>query len=218
MATRKFAHEESYRGKDMLAKAASKQVVICGVGALGSNLADMLCRQGFSKIRIIDMDRVETHNINTQIYGEADVGAMKVVAARNRLFRDTQVEVDVFDKELTSGTTKKALKGADLVVDTFDNRSSRALVTEYCKSSKIDCLHGGMFEGYGEIVWNEQYMVPKDAPADAQDVCDYPLARNLVMLVTTILAEEVSDYCLVKKPRKSSWSITLKDLAINKYR
>jgi tRNA A37 threonylcarbamoyladenosine dehydratase len=90
---RKFAHEEAYRGDDLLRKL-EKQVVICGAGALGSNLADTLYRQGFTKVRVIDMDRVEGHNVNTQFYGSNDVGAMKVNALKTRLFRDTGVEIE----------------------------------------------------------------------------------------------------------------------------
>ena len=75
-----------------------------------------------------------------------------------------------------------------------------------------------MFEGYGEIVWNNDYTVPKDAPAGAQDVCDYPLDRNLIIMVTTILSEEIIDFCVNSKPRRQSWSLTLRDLVIRSYR
>jgi molybdopterin/thiamine biosynthesis adenylyltransferase len=216
--TTKFAHEESFRGKDLLSKLASKQIVLCGAGALGSNLADMLCRQGVSKIRVIDLDRVEGHNINTQLFGDADVGALKVNALKNRLFRDTGIEIDAIGKELNDGSKKKFLKDADLIIDVFDNQKSRRLVTEFCTAGRVPCLHGGMFEGYGEIVWNEFYNVPQDAPEGTQDVCAYPLARNLAMFVTTILAEEAMDFLVAAKARKQSWSITLKDLQVRKYR
>jgi len=212
----KFSHEESYRGNDLLAKGAAKQIVVCGTGALGSNLVDMLCRQGFTKIRVIDMDRVEIHNINTQVFGNGDIGAMKVAALKNRIFRDTGVELETVDKELTSSTLKKAFKGSDLIIDTFDNHKSRKLVYDFAKDMNTSCLHGGMFEGYGEVVWNGKYTVPNDAP-EAQDICAYPLARNLVILVTTIMAEEISDYCVSNKPRYQSWAITLKDLKISGY-
>jgi molybdopterin/thiamine biosynthesis adenylyltransferase len=38
-------------------------------------------------VTIIDRDRVEEHNVSTQVYGEADVGAFKAEVMRNRLFR-----------------------------------------------------------------------------------------------------------------------------------
>ncbi len=215
---KKLNHEVAYRGEKNLAHLKSKQIVLCGVGALGSNLADTLLRQGVENLRVIDMDRVETHNVSTQLYGDADVGAMKVAALKNRLFKDTGVEIEAIDKELNDGSKKKLLKGADLVIDTFDNSKSRRLVHEYCFEQKLPCLHAGMFEGYGEVVWDKVYTVPQDPPKDAVVVCDYPLARNLITFVVSLLAEETMDFCIMPKPRLGSWSITLADLKIQKYR
>src|ERR671938_1794143 len=98
---RKFHHEQLYRGADLLARLAATRVTLCGAGALGSHLADNLARQGFGPMKVIDRDRVEEHNVSTQLYGEADVGAWKVEVLRNRLFRAAGVEVDAVAKELT---------------------------------------------------------------------------------------------------------------------
>ena len=54
----KLLHEEMYRGSAELAKLSALQLVLCGAGALGSNLADNLTRQGFAKLRAIDHDRI----------------------------------------------------------------------------------------------------------------------------------------------------------------
>jgi tRNA A37 threonylcarbamoyladenosine dehydratase len=81
--TRKFLHEEIYRGAEALAKLAEPQLVLCGGGALGSHLADNLARQGFRKLRVIDRDRVEEHNVGSQLYGVPDVGAWTVEVLRN---------------------------------------------------------------------------------------------------------------------------------------
>ena len=83
----KFHHERLYRGPEALARLAATRLTLCGAGALGSHLADNLARQGFTRLRVIDRDRVEGHNVGTQLYGEAEVGAWKVEALRNRLFR-----------------------------------------------------------------------------------------------------------------------------------
>lgn len=204
----KFKHEQIYRGEDLLDKLKLVKVTICGIGALGSNLADNLARQGFSSLKVIDKDRVEDHNISTQLYGENDVGALKVDALRNKLFRNIGTEIETIGKELTSSNVNKLLKGSNLVIDAFDNSSSRQLVQDECR--KIPCLHCGLFEDYGEVIWNDHYKTPKDQPGD---ICDYPLARNIVMLTVIVATEEVLDFCL-NKPRQKSWSITLKDLKI----
>ena len=90
----KFTHETSYRGDEALRKLAAAHVTIAGVGALGSNLADSLARQGVEQLRLIDMDRVEEHNLGTQIYGVADIGSLKVDAAENLLYRNVEVEAE----------------------------------------------------------------------------------------------------------------------------
>jgi len=215
MANSKFHHEEIYRGADLTKRLGARSIVVCGDGSIGSNLMDTLARQGFSRLRVIDMDRVETHNINTQVFEESDVGALKVSATQNRIFRTVGIEVDTVSKRLEAKNVKKLLKGADLVVDGFDNFESRQLVQEHCRAQNIPCLHAGLNTDYGEVVWDEIYMVPK---ATDGDICDYPLARNLAMFVVSIAAEEIIDFCLAEEPRKQSWRITLKDLKIGAYK
>src|SRR6266581_624600 len=102
----KFHHEILYRGDESLAKLAAFSLTLCGAGALGSHLADNLVRQGLQKIRVIDRDRVEEHNVSTQLYGEADIGAWKVEVLRNRLFRAAGVEIEAVNKELTGRTAR----------------------------------------------------------------------------------------------------------------
>src|SRR6476659_8984781 len=97
----KFHHEAIYRGVGEVAKLADRRLTLCGAGALGSNLADNLARQGFRDLRVIDRDRVEEHNVGTQLYGESDVGGWKVEVLRNRLFRAVGVEIEAVAKELT---------------------------------------------------------------------------------------------------------------------
>src|SRR5947209_2436987 len=117
----KFHHEAIYRGAGSLSKLAGVPVTLCGAGALGSQLADNLARQGFRRLRVIDRDRVEEHNVSTQLYGESEVGAWKVEVLRQRLFRATGIEIDALRKELTDRTARSLLQNGGLVIDTFDN-------------------------------------------------------------------------------------------------
>src|SRR5215831_10954907 len=105
----KFHHEQIYRGPDALARLAATRVALCGAGALGSHLADNLVRQGFGPLCVIDRDRVEEHNVSTQLYGEADVGAWKVEVLRNRLFRSAGVEIEAVARELTARNVRSLL-------------------------------------------------------------------------------------------------------------
>jgi len=206
-----FLHEEKYRTKDLTKMLSECTLAVCGVGALGSNLVNTLVRQGFSKIKVCDMDRVEVHNINTQVYDLSDCGSLKVDALNFKTFKAAEIELDTFNKELTSTNIDRFLRKANLVVDTFDNSKSRRIVQECCRKNDILCIHAGLYEDYGEVIWDKQYKVPKDI--GGEDVCEYPLARNLISLVVTVLAEEIVCFCL-NQPRYKNWSITLKDLAI----
>jgi hypothetical protein len=171
MADNRLLHEELYRGADKLAKLRDVQVVLCGAGALGSILADNLARQGFARLRVIDRDRVEAHNVGTQLYGDSDVGVWKVEALRNRLFRACSVEIEAVRKELTGANARTLLKDAAVVIDAFDNSASRRAVQEAVRGAGLPaCLHVGLFEDYCEVVWDENYRVPRDV---AGDVCEY---------------------------------------------
>src|SRR5262249_31058035 len=151
-----------------IAKLATVPLTLCGAGALGSHLAENLARQGCQQLRVIDRDRVEAHNIGTQLYGESDIGAWKVEILRQRLFRGVGIEGEALRKELTERTAASLLQGAGLVLDTFDNSASRRLVQEHCRALRIPCIHVGLYAGYGEVIWDEHYRVPQDV---AGDVC-----------------------------------------------
>ena len=206
-----FEHEKLYRGETALDRVRDFHVTIAGVGALGSNLADSLSRQGFANLRLIDFDRVEPKNLGTQIYSTEDVGMLKVDAARNAIFRNVEVEPEAFPKKLTDSNIKKLLRDTDLVVDALDNSEARGLLFDFCAEKGIECLHTGLADGYGEVVWNESYTVPDDTVVD---LCDYPMARNLVMLVVAMAAEEIMDFIVAQTPRRKNWSVTLEDLRV----
>jgi molybdopterin/thiamine biosynthesis adenylyltransferase len=205
----KFHHERIYRGADLLARLESVPITLCGAGALGSLLADNLARQGFRQWKVIDRDRVEEHNVGTQIYGEAEVGAWKVEALRSRLFRAVGVEIEAVAKELTERNFRSLLKGSHVVLDTFDNSAARRLVQNHCRAEALPCLHVGLFADYAEVIWDETYRVPRDV---AGDVCDYPLARNLVLLAVAVASEALVRFVL--DGSKGGWSVTLGDFAI----
>jgi molybdopterin-synthase adenylyltransferase len=214
MANSKYHHEEIYRGKELIQKLSKNSLTICGAGALGSNLIDNLTRQGINNLKVIDKDRIEVHNLSTQVWSEADVGALKVEALKTKVYRNVSTEIEAVNKELTASNVKQLLKGSTLVVDCFDNNAARQIVQNEVRARKLSCLHVGLNADYAEVIWDEKYRVPKDQTEG--DVCDYPLARNIAMIAMIVASEEILDFFLAEKPRKFDWSITLKDLAVRR--
>jgi molybdopterin/thiamine biosynthesis adenylyltransferase len=207
--TQKLHHELVARGSELLEKLASTRITICGAGALGSNLAVNLARMGASSLTIIDKDRVEESNLSTQVYAIDDVGGMKAELLRNLLYRDLAVEAAAHCQELTERNLNKLLAGSSIVIDAFDNATSRKTLFTHCKENNIHCLHAGISDQYGEVRWNETYIVPSGT---GEDICDYPMTRDLVQLVVVVSSESIIRF--LQFGEKKDYAITLADLQI----
>jgi len=205
-----YYHERLYRSAELMTKMRTFPITLCGAGAIGSNMAENLVRAGFATIKVIDNDRVEERNLSTQPFYRADIGAHKATILANTLYRALGVNIEPSVTKLTTHNVKKLLKGSQLVIDGFDNSTARAAVSQYCKT--IPCLHVGLASDYAEIIWNEEYRVPSAAQ---DDVCDYPLARNLVLLAVAVASEIVIAF--VKDGSKRSLTVTLQDFAVQAF-
>lgn len=207
-----FFREQLYRKSENMARLRDFAVTICGAGALGANITENLARSGLGTLAAIDRDRIEERNLSTQPYYRTDVGAFKAKILANNLYRAIGVKVRVQTKELTAENADRLLAGSALVIDAFDNSTSRQVVKESCDRSGIPCLHAGLAGDYAEVIWNEVYRVPSPAQ---DDLCDYPLARNLVMLAVAVTCEAIVGFILEGKT--DSFTITLKDLCVRAY-
>ncbi|BCM88455.1 hypothetical protein IAD21_00286 [Abditibacteriota bacterium] len=204
-------HETLFRGREVMEKLEMARIVVCGVGALGSQLTDNLARHGAQNLVVIDKDRVEEHNIGTQVFDRGEIGAWKADTVAARVFRATGAEIEGVSKELTTANITKLTRGADIVVDCFDNSASRALLFNWCCDKSLPCLHLGVNTDYGEAKWNDQYQVPSDVTGVG--ACDYPLARNLLLFLVAIGSESLLRF--LWRGEKRDWSFTLEDFSIN---
>lgn len=206
---RMFAHERAYRSDSLIARLAGARVVICGAGAVGSNLSHNLVRQGFRALGVVDRDRVEPANLATQTYRKADLGAAKAIALQGDVFRIAGVEIEAWHEELTAKNAARRIAGAQVVVDGFDNARSRQLVAAAARAAGVACLHVGLAADYAEVLWDSRWVAPSGR---GEDVCDYPLARNLIVLATAVASEALVSF--VAGDGERSFTITLKDLAV----
>lgn len=62
------------------ARKNNGRITILGAGATGSRVFASLVELGLTNIAIYDFDKVEAHNLANQIFGENDIGALKVSA------------------------------------------------------------------------------------------------------------------------------------------
>lgn len=185
-----FFHEERHAS---LAAFAGQVVTICGAGTLGGNLAETLARMGFTRLRLIDKDRVETRNLSVQPYSRAEVGAPKARALANTLYRAVQAKIEPLTTELTTANAPELLKESALVVDAFDNHLSRTAVSHAARTGELPCLHIGFSPDglYGSGLWEPGYVVPGEAPGDP---CDYPLTRPFALALCALAARAITDF------------------------
>ena len=210
-----LAHEAAYRGNmNVLNNRADKDIRVCGVGAIGSWLIEKLARQGYNNITGIDMDKVEQNNIGTQNHGKQDVGRSKSSQCASNTMKRVGVSVKSVHRKVTSENVKSVVKGADLVVDVFDNADSRRLLLDICRDLGINCVHSGMSSnGFAEICWNEHYKIyapPVKTPSLIP--CEYPLAANLVHMTVALTAEVINRFFDEKV--KQSLEFTIRDYKV----
>ncbi|HZX11866.1 MAG TPA: ThiF family adenylyltransferase [Candidatus Nanoarchaeia archaeon] len=119
-------------------KALSKtHVAVVGCGALGSVVAELLARAGVGKLTLIDRDVVELSNLQRQsLYGEGDVGEVKVEALARRL-ADVNSAVKIVPLCADLDVENVDCMSADVVVDGTDNFYTRFLVNDFCKKNRI---------------------------------------------------------------------------------
>ncbi|PSB42885.1 thiamine biosynthesis protein ThiF, partial [filamentous cyanobacterium Phorm 6] len=193
----------------MISAIENFPVTVCGAGALGANIVESLARSssrasltGFCQLKVID--RIEERNLSTQPYYRSDIGAFKAKILANNLYRALGVSIDAHSKELTPANADRRLVKSATVIDTFDNSVGRQSVKDYCASVSIPCVHVGLAADYSEIIWNPHYRVPSAAN---DDVCDYPLARNLVMLTVAVACEVIVRFVATKEQQNLTCTI-----------
>jgi predicted ThiF/HesA family dinucleotide-utilizing enzyme len=205
-----FLHEQLYRDLD---PAADRLITICGAGALGANLAETLARMGLKRLRVIDRDRVEAHNLSTQPWTQQDVGAPKARMLANMLYRAVGAHLEPQAIELTEANATQLLAGSTVVVDAFDNIPGRQAVAAAATALGLPCLHValGSDGAYACGLWDGAYQIPAASPAGV-DGCDYPLTRSLVLLCATAGAEVLVRHLL--DGSRQGFEVTLHDLAL----
>jgi molybdopterin/thiamine biosynthesis adenylyltransferase len=144
-------HEQLYPTDAVMAKLKNYPIVLCGAGALGANLAENLAGAGAGALKVIDRDRIEEGNLSTQPYYRSDVGAFKAKILANNLYRAIGTKVEAETKELTATNAPQLLKASQLIVDVFDNSSSRQVLKGYAEQ-RGGCLSscwtlGGLCRG-----------------------------------------------------------------------
>lgn len=145
-----------------------KSIVIVGVGALGSEVVQFL-RNVEATIKVIDDDRVESKNIQSQFYGKPGLGKPKVLALAGAMDLLFGVKLQTNSNRLVENNAQQLLGGAALIVDCLDNAASRRVIQTFARANKIPCLHGAVDANgsFGRVIWDESFQIDEEDGAGA---------------------------------------------------
>jgi molybdopterin/thiamine biosynthesis adenylyltransferase len=140
-------------GEEGQAKLSNGSVVIIGCGALGTNIATLLVRAGVGKVRIVDRDFIEYHNLQRQVlFDEEDIKAKlpKAVAAERHLRKvNSSVEIEGIVADANYTNIEGFCSGADVILDGLDNFETRLLINDVALKHNIPWIYGGAVAAQG---------------------------------------------------------------------
>ena len=116
-------------------------------------MATSLVRAGVGKVRIIDRDFIEHHNLQRQVlFDEDDIrnGLPKAIAAEQHLKKvNSSVEIEGVVADVNYTNIEGFINDAHLVLDGLDNFETRLLINDACLKHKIPWVYGGAISSFG---------------------------------------------------------------------
>lgn len=193
-------------GKTGQEKLQKSSVAVVGIGALGSNSAELLARAGIGNLILIDRDVVELSNLQRQrLFDENDIGNPKALVAKEHLGKiNSDIKIDFFIDDLNFENIGKIFgKKIDLILDCTDNLEARFLINDFSVKNKIPFIYSSAVGSKGyvfDIVPNKTACLRcflKDA--GQLDTCETTGVLNAITsLISTMQANEAIKISLNK--------------------
>jgi molybdopterin-synthase adenylyltransferase len=137
-------------------KLAASRVTLCGCGALGTVLANVMVRAGVGFVRVIDRDFIETSNLQRQIlFDERDVVEQlpKAEAAARKLRAiNSSVTIEPVVTDVDRTNVVELCSDADLILDGTDNFEIRYLINDVAVKLGKPWVYGGSVGSHGQVM------------------------------------------------------------------
>ena len=129
------------------------QVLIIGLGGLGSPVALYLAAAGVGGLHLADGDAVDITNLQRQIaHGESDLDSNKAASAAAACSAlNASISVEVTPANLSGSALRQAIAAADLVVDATDNFSTRIEINRACIQARKPLVSGAAIGCEGQV-------------------------------------------------------------------
>ncbi len=128
-------------------------VLIIGLGGLGSPVAMYLAAAGVGHLLLCDFDVVDISNLQRQIIHHTDdIGKSKVESARDSLFAlNPLVKITLLQKLLDNDALAEQISQVDVVLDCTDNLPTRFAINQACVDTQTPLVSGAAIRMEGQI-------------------------------------------------------------------
>jgi adenylyltransferase/sulfurtransferase len=127
--------------------------VVVGCGALGTIVSSALARAGVGRIRVVDRDFIEYHNLQRQmLFTESDIeeNLPKAVAAERHLrAANSAIQVEGVVADFSPINAEELVEGADVILDGLDNFETRYLLNDVALKLGTPWVYGGAIGSSG---------------------------------------------------------------------
>jgi len=134
-------------------KLLNAQVLIFGLGGLGSPVAMYLAASGVGKLVLCDPDVVDLTNLQRQLLHTTErLGASKVDSARKTLAAiNPGIQIEIHSKLCVGKELLEEVNKADVVVDATDNLESRLEINQACVQTRTPLVSAAAIRWEGQI-------------------------------------------------------------------
>lgn len=130
-------------GDEGIEKLKKSNVIVFGVGGVGSFAAEAIARAGVGNLTIVDFDDVDITNINRQLPAlHSTVGKYKVEVMKERILDiNPNINIKAIRNVYNKDTSEDILcEDYDYVVDAIDMVTSKIHLIETCKSKGLEII------------------------------------------------------------------------------
>lgn len=140
---------EALIGKENLEKLQKSNIVVFGLGGVGSYVVEGLVRTGIKNMCIIDKDVVDITNINRQLIADTQtIGKNKVDAEEERILKiNPETRVIKFKEFVNKDNIEELMSKImyenghiDYAIDAIDTVSSKLEIIKYCYTNNISII------------------------------------------------------------------------------
>ena len=207
-------------GKDNIVKLKDSNVVVFGLGGVGSYVVEGLVRSGIGNICIVDKDVVDITNINRQLIADTStIGKAKVDVEEERIekinpdanilkFKEF-VNAANIDSIMTKASRMSNIAESinnniyakiDYVVDAIDTVSSKLDIIKYCYNNKISIISS---MGTGNKLDASKFEI---TDINKTSVC--PLAKVIRKELRKLEIPHLKVLYSKEEPKKMEWQTT----------